>query len=66
MLRVGAGHLLIQRNVPATFGHAAWSLRGDRQMTRMILQGRDDELQQLADDYLAATPSEAHPPSLAA
>lgn len=61
-----ASHFLIERNVPATFGHVAWSLRGDRQMIRMILAGRDDELQRIADEYLATAPPEAHPPSLAA
>lgn len=61
-----ASHFLIQRNIPATFGYAAWSLRGDREMIRMILSGRDHELQEIADRYLATTPTEAHPPSLAA
>ncbi|MFF9483084.1 Mpo1-like protein [Streptomyces sp. NPDC014733] len=47
-------HFLIERNNPATFGHPAWSLRGDAQMIRMMLAGRDAELGRIAADWHAA------------
>ncbi|GAA3192027.1 MULTISPECIES: DUF962 domain-containing protein [Streptomyces] len=47
-------HFLIERNNPATFGHPAWSLRGDAQMIRMMLAGRDAELARIAADWHAA------------
>ncbi|MGW1839251.1 Mpo1-like protein [Streptomyces sp. BBFR2] len=47
-------HFLIERNNPATFGHPAWSLRGDAQMIRMMLAGRDAELGRIAAGWLAA------------
>ncbi len=37
-----AGHFLVEGNVPATFGHPAWSLRGDLKMWSMILEGTMD------------------------
>ncbi|WP_411142619.1 Mpo1-like protein [Streptomyces sp. x-80] len=46
-------HFLIERNNPATFGHPAWSLRGDAQMIRMMLKGRDAELAEIAAKWLA-------------
>ncbi|MEU3713525.1 DUF962 domain-containing protein [Streptomyces catenulae] len=46
-------HFLIERNNPATFGHPAWSLRGDAQMIRMMLAGRDAELGRIAADWHA-------------
>ncbi|MEV0604588.1 DUF962 domain-containing protein [Streptomyces sp. NPDC050315] len=46
-------HFLIEGNNPATFGHPAWSLRGDAQMIRMMLAGRDAELDEIARKWLA-------------
>ncbi len=46
-------HFLIEKNNPATFGHPAWSLRGDAQMIRMMLAGRDAELAETAAKWLA-------------
>jgi len=34
------GHFVIEGNRPATFGHAAYSLRGDLRMLLLSLQGR--------------------------
>ncbi|MER7760145.1 DUF962 domain-containing protein [Streptomyces sp. NPDC097619] len=47
-------HFLIEGNNPATFGHPLWSLRGDAQMIRMMLAGRDAELAETAAKWLAA------------
>jgi hypothetical protein len=46
-------HFFIEKNNPATFGHPAWSLRGDVQMIRMMLAGRDAELAETAAKWLA-------------
>ncbi|MEU8571118.1 DUF962 domain-containing protein [Streptomyces pathocidini] len=46
-------HFLIEKNNPATFGYPAWSLRGDAQMIRMMLAGRDHELAEIAAKRLA-------------
>ncbi|MFJ6699804.1 Mpo1-like protein [Streptomyces sp. NPDC091272] len=46
-------HFLIEKNNPATFGNPAWSLRGDAQMIRMMLAGRDRELAETAAKWLA-------------
>lgn len=46
-------HFLIEKNNPATFGHPLWSLRGDAQMIRMMLAGRDHELAETAAKWLA-------------
>jgi len=45
-------HFVIEKNKPATFGKPLWSFRGDLQMIRMMWQGRDAELSQLAQDVL--------------
>jgi hypothetical protein len=52
-------HFLVERNNPATFGHPAWSLRGDFQMIRMMLSGRDATLQALADTWFETHSAEA-------
>jgi len=44
------GHLAVERNRPASFGHPLWSLRGDLRMIAMMWQGRDDELTRIARD----------------
>ncbi|MCI3226310.1 DUF962 domain-containing protein [Streptomyces sp. NP-1717] len=46
-------HFFIEKNNPASFGHPAWSLRGDAQMIRMMLAGRDAELAEIAAKWLA-------------
>lgn len=51
-------HWLVEKNNPATFGHPLWSLRGDFEMTLMMVRGRDHELTIIARDWL-----EAHPES---
>lgn len=47
-------HFLIEGNNPATFGHPAWSLRGDVRMIATMLAGRDAELAETAQKWLAA------------
>lgn len=46
-------HFLIEKNNPATFGHPAWSLRGDVKMITEMLAGRDVELADTAAKWLA-------------
>ena len=46
-------HFLIEGNNPATFGHPAWSLRGDVRMITTMLAGRDAELAETAAKWLA-------------
>lgn len=55
-------HFILERNNPASFGHPAWSLRGDLQMIRMMLAGRDGELARIAQDWLAGHPEHATAP----
>ena len=51
-----ASHFGIEGNRPATFGHPAWSLRGDVRMLSMMWQGRDAELDAMARRSRAAGP----------
>ena len=51
-----ASHFFIEKNKPATWGHPFWSLRGDLQMIRTMLAGRDAELSRIAQDYANTTP----------
>ncbi|GAA2978613.1 hypothetical protein Sfulv_07200 [Streptomyces fulvorobeus] len=46
-------HFFIEKNNPASFGHPAWSFRGDVRMIRMMLAGRDGELAETAAKWLA-------------
>ena len=46
-------HFVIEGNNPASFGHPLWSLRGDFQMLATMWQGRDGELQRVADEELS-------------
>jgi hypothetical protein len=46
-------HFLIEGNNPATFGHPGWSLRGDVKMITTMLAGRDAELAETAEKWLA-------------
>jgi hypothetical protein len=43
-------HFVIEGNKPATFGHPAWSFRGDWKMLGMMWAGRDAELGRIAAD----------------
>jgi hypothetical protein len=45
-------HWLVEGNNPASFGHPLWSLRGDFEMIRYMLAGRDAELTEIAQNYL--------------
>ena len=55
-------HFAIEKNRPASFGHPLWSFLGDWKMIGMMLAGRDDEIQRMADDYLASDPSSGDAP----
>jgi hypothetical protein len=44
-------HWFIEKNNPATFGHPLWSLRGDFEMIRYMVQGRDGELTAIAAEW---------------
>lgn len=50
------GHFIIEGNVPATFEHPLWSLRGDLRMFRMALEGR------MAAEVERLYPSESEAP----
>lgn len=47
-------HFVIEGNKPATFGHPAWSLRGDGRMLRMMWTGQNSELGRIAAENKAA------------
>jgi hypothetical protein len=47
-------HWFIEKNNPASFGHPLWSLRGDFEMIKYMLRGRDAELTKIAQSYLRA------------
>lgn len=55
-----ASHFLIEHNNPATFGYPAWSLQGDMEMLKMLLDGRDHELTEIAQQYLSEHPEHQH------
>jgi hypothetical protein len=55
-------HFLLEHNNPATFGHPAWSLRGDLHMIGALLRGRDADLQDVADTWLVEHAGEADIP----
>lgn len=50
-----AGHLLFERNRPATFQYPWWSLRGDFRMWRCLWLGRIGEEIRRAGDPVAET-----------
>jgi hypothetical protein len=59
-------HWLIERNNPASFGHPAWSFRGDLLMIMTMLRGGDRSLEEVARTWLDAHPQDRSPGSLAA
>lgn len=54
-------HFLVERNNPATFGHPAWSLRGDFQMIRWMLTGKDAQLSEIAQQWWGSHNRPGHP-----
>ncbi|MCH9816752.1 MAG: DUF962 domain-containing protein [Actinomycetia bacterium] len=46
-------HFAIEKNRPASFGHPLWSFLGDWKMIAMMLAGRDNEISEIAANYLA-------------
>jgi hypothetical protein len=54
-------HFLIEKNKPATWGHPAWSFRGDMKMIATMLRGRDHELGAIARDYKNSNPDASVP-----
>ena len=51
-------HFVIEGNKPATFGYPAYSFRGDFTMMLDMARGRNAQLQEIADDYLAMMAAE--------
>ncbi|MGV1036986.1 MAG: Mpo1-like protein [Candidatus Nanopelagicales bacterium] len=51
-------HFFIEKNVPATFGHARYSLMGDWLMVSKMVTGKDSETQALADGWLRDHPGD--------
>jgi hypothetical protein len=49
-------HFAIEKNRPATWGHPVWSLRGDFRMIRLMVNGRDRELADLARQHQRTAP----------
>ncbi len=52
-----AGHALVERNVPKTFSHPVWSIRGDMRMLRLALTG------ELSKEVARVAPAERRPVS---
>lgn len=59
-------HFVIEKNRPATFGYPAYSFLGDFRMLYDMARGRNAELQELADDYLAMLEAQEHAEQAAA
>ena len=53
------GHFVLEGNVPATFGHPLWSLKGDFVMWRKMLAGTMDAEVRKFTDAAAANGAEA-------
>lgn len=51
-------HFVIEGNKPASFGHPFYSFRGDFTMLADMARGRNEALQEMADDYLAMLEAE--------
>lgn len=51
-------HWFVEGNNPATFGHPAWSLRGDLAMITRMVRGRDRDLGAIALGWLAEHPDD--------
>lgn len=51
-------HFFVEKNVPATFGHARYSLMGDWLMVSKMVTGKDSETQALADGWLRDHPGD--------
>ncbi|MGZ3424460.1 MAG: Mpo1-like protein [Polyangiales bacterium] len=57
------GHFFIEGNVPATFGHPAWSLKADFVMWKKILDGTmDAEVEKYAQAEPEAVEPNVHVP----
>jgi hypothetical protein len=56
-------HWWIERNNPASFGHPAWSFRGDLAMIGRMLAGSDSELMGTAAEWLREHPGDRSPGS---
>jgi hypothetical protein len=59
-------HWLVERNNPASFGHPAWSFRGDLSMIGRMLAGKDRELMATAAEWLRQHPEDRSPGSAVA